>query len=229
MTALDDLQARLGHRFNDQALLVQALTRPDWVAENGGKGGHNERLEFLGDAVLGLVVTERLIVELPDLREDALSRERSARVNNGPGSALHALAMHLDLGASIRAGLGATHHDRVAERPRVLCACAEAVLGAVFLDGGWDAVRTAAATWPEDLLRKRSEAELGQKDPKSRAKEWLEKRGGALPTPVFEQDAEGSWHATVVVEGGSFTGVGAKRTQAEKEAYAAFLRGVEAR
>ncbi|MBF0270810.1 MAG: ribonuclease III [Magnetococcales bacterium] len=141
---------RFDHTFADLSLLRLALTHRS-VAQDEPEGsrvagddeelpGHNERLEFLGDAVLDLAVSELLYHRFPDSPEGELSHWRASLVNTG---ALGAMGQELGLGARLRLGRGeALSGGR--EKPSILGNCIEAILGAVFLDGGWPAVERVA-------------------------------------------------------------------------------------
>jgi ribonuclease-3 len=127
------LEAALGHRFSDRELLVRALTHRSWCAEHEGDES-NERLEFLGDAVLGLVVTDHLY-RTYDWPEGELAKTRSGVVSS---DALADVAAGLDLGAELRLGKG-EQASGGREKRSILADAMEAVIGAVYLDGGDDA------------------------------------------------------------------------------------------
>lgn len=127
------LEAALGHRFSRRELLVQALTHRSWCAEHPGDES-NERLEFLGDAVLGLVVTDHLYRTF-DWPEGELAKTRSGVVSS---EALADVAAGLDLGAELRLGKG-EQSSGGREKRSILADAMEAVIGAVYLDQGADA------------------------------------------------------------------------------------------
>jgi ribonuclease-3 len=130
-------QARLGHTFNDPLLLQKALTHSSYFYENRAlSAGHYERLEFLGDAVLGLVTSEALMKAYPQVEEGTLSKWRASLVNE---TTLTEVAVSLDLAQFVFLGKSESR-DRL--RPRLLSSALEAVLGAVYLDGGLEKVRT---------------------------------------------------------------------------------------
>jgi ribonuclease-3 len=130
------LHDRLGYRFTDDALLTLALTHRSWCAENPGTDS-NERLEFLGDAVLGLAVTEFLYHRHPDRPEGELAPMRAAVVNR---TSLARAARSIDLGRALRLGRGEEHAGG-RDKPSILADAIEAVFGAVYLDGGYDPAR----------------------------------------------------------------------------------------
>lgn len=125
--ALTDLQTRLGYAFKQTALLQQALTHRSFSAD------HYERLEFLGDSVLNLAVSHMLYVQLGEMPEGDLSRVRANLVKQ---DTLHQLAKTLDLSALMRLGEGEMRSGGQA-RPSILADMVEAILGAVYLDGGY--------------------------------------------------------------------------------------------
>ena len=137
MAELSELQKRLAYNFHDEGLLRLALTHPSVAHESGAPAEHNQRLEFLGDAVLQLVLTRELYEKFPAFDEGPLTKARAKLVNRRT-LAEHARA--LDLGAHLILGHGEeTHGGR--ERPSTLADAFEALLGAIFLDGGFDAAR----------------------------------------------------------------------------------------
>jgi ribonuclease-3 len=169
----DWAKSHLGYEFSDQQLLQQALTH------RSASALHNERLEFLGDAVLGAVVAKAVFDLKPDDNEGALSRFRSQLVRR---STLAVLARELGLAERIRLGSG----ERASgshQRESVLANALEAVFGAVFLDGGYEAARELIDRLFADRLQNMpSEAAL--KDAKTRLQEWLQARN--LPPPEYE-------------------------------------------
>ena len=131
------LEARLGYTFRDAGLLQLALTHPSVAHELGTPVQHNQRLEFLGDAVLQLVLTRALYERFPDFGEGPLTKARAKLVNR------RSLAEHgrkLDLGPHLSLSRGEDLHGG-RERPSALADAFEAVMGAVFLDGGYEAAR----------------------------------------------------------------------------------------
>jgi ribonuclease III len=162
--------AALDHAFRQPELLRQALTHRSYGLP------HNERLEFVGDAVLNCVVGLVLFERFPALSEGDLSRVRAALVNQ---DALARVAQKLDLGRQIRLGEGELRSGG-AQRPSILADALEAVFGAVFLDGGFDAARKAIVGCYAELLAEADPAVLG-KDAKTRLQEWLQARRESVP------------------------------------------------
>jgi ribonuclease-3 len=169
-------QDRLGYKFRDENLLRLALTHPSVAHEDNAPTPHNQRLEFLGDAVLQLVLTQQLYEKFPAFDEGPLTKARAKLVNRRT-LAEHARA--LGLGEHLILGHGeATHGGR--ERPSALADAFEALLGAIFLDGGFDAAR-------EFILREFS-PEFGKlnvlptiENPKGELQELMQARSPEAP------------------------------------------------
>jgi ribonuclease-3 len=164
------LAERLGVGLADPALLAQALTHRSFGSLN------NERLEYLGDAVLSFVVAEMLFARFPAAAEGELSRFRASLVS---GDSLAAIAGGIGLGEQLRLGEGELKSGGQ-RRATILADALEALFGAVYLDQGLDAARRVA----ERLFREPVEAlpsAADLKDPKTRLQEWLQGRGHALP------------------------------------------------
>lgn len=138
---LAELEGHLGHSFADRRLLLSALTHRSYTNEGGrGDQPHNERLEFLGDSVLGLLVTELLMRHCPDSSEGYLSLLRSQVVSE---ASLAERAREIDLGAALRLGRGEEAHGG-RDKPSLLADAYEAMLGALFLDSGFAVCQVAA-------------------------------------------------------------------------------------
>jgi ribonuclease-3 len=137
LAGIGALAPRLGHGFSDPELLVTAVTHPSWRNENAPGGEDNQRLEFLGDAVLGLTITQELVQRLPDRKEGELTVLKSQLVRE---SSLAVIAERLGVGLALKLGRG---EDQTGgrHRPSVLADAMEALIGAVFLDAGYDAAR----------------------------------------------------------------------------------------
>lgn len=179
MTA-SELLARLGIE-GDLAHLDEALTHASWSNENRARAANgalesNQRLEFLGDAVLGLVVGELLMERFPDAREGDLSLLRSQLVN---GEALASFARAIDLGAALRMGRGAEASGE-RDRENVLADAVEAIVAAVYLDRGLDAARGVAKRVVEDKLEELVSKGL-PRDAKSALQETVQAEGGSSP------------------------------------------------
>jgi ribonuclease-3 len=171
---LRSFQGRLGYEFRDAALLHLALTHRSYAHENQLEE-QNERLEFLGDSVLGLVAGEALYERHPDLPEGQLSRRRSFLVSE---PTLARMASTIRLGRVMRLGVG---EDRSGgrDKPSLLADSLEAVFGAVFLDGGLKAARSVIR--PLLFAQMDSTQPWDQRDHKTRLQEQLQSQGGGLP------------------------------------------------
>lgn len=137
MPHLAELQQRLGYHFRDESLLRLALTHPSVAHEAGTATTHNQRLEFLGDSVLGLILSQRLYDQFPAADEGSLTKSRAKLVNT---ASLARQARRLDLGLFLIMSRG-EENTGGRERTSTLADAFEAVLGAMFLDGGWAAAR----------------------------------------------------------------------------------------
>lgn len=174
---------RLGHSFGDETLLRTALTHRSFSATN------NERLEFLGDGILDFVVAAMLFGRFPTLPEGDLSRLRANLVRQ---ETLHRLALVLDLGEALRLGEGELRSGG-AQRPSILADALEALLGAVYLDAGFDAARLVIERMFAPLIEQLQPGQL-QKDAKTRLQEWLQARKKTLPTYTL-LETSGAAHA----------------------------------
>lgn len=170
------LEQALGYAFDDPDLLVTALTHSSWANERGDASHHNERLEFLGDAVLELCVTEELFSRFPEAPEGELTLLRSQLVNE---SSLAAMARRLRLEIHVLLGKGEEIQGG-RSRPALLSDVFEAVIGALFLDGGYKAARRFVGKTFQDAWPARSMAPKS-KDFKSRLQEYTQKHYKARP------------------------------------------------
>jgi len=222
-----ELEARLGHSFRNAALCETALTHTSWVNEAGQpERSDNERLEFLGDAVLDLVVSDLLMRRFPDRREGDLSRARAALVSE-PGLAQVAVA--LELGRFILLGKG---EERTGGRgrPSILANALEALMGAIYVDAGFDAAAAVASRLFESRIEEVDQH--ARLDYKSR----LQERAQALwqTAPVYEVVAEeGPDHDKRFEVALSLAGrpygraIGRSKKEAEQGAAAAALDAIE--
>ena len=169
----EPLRPRLDYTFRRPELLRQALTHRSFGTP------HNERMEFVGDAVLNCVVGTVLYERFPQLPEGDLSRVRAGLVN---GDTLARVARQLGLGPEIRLGEGEMKNGG-AERSSILADALEALFGAVYLDGGFDAARNVIVTCYSSVLRDVDPGALG-KDPKTSLQEWLQARRWPVPEYV---------------------------------------------
>jgi ribonuclease III len=167
---LDTLQRRLGHRFSSPALLQRALTHRSWGAE------HNERLEFLGDAVLSLAVSELLYERFRGSDEGDLTRVRAHLVRE---DSLHRAALALGLPELMRLSDGEARGGG-AQRASILADAVEALIGAVFQDGGYEQARGMVQNLFGDIIQA-TEVDSWSKDAKTELQEWLQARRIAVP------------------------------------------------
>src|SRR5215471_18314875 len=188
MSSLAELQQRLGFQFRDEALLRLALTHPSVAHEANAPMQHNQRLEFLGDSVLGLVLSRELYEKFPDADEGLLTKSRAKLVN---AASLATHSRTIGLGAHLILSRG-EENTGGRDRASSLADAFEALIGAIFLDGGFDAAR-------EFILREFATdfAELtlpaGIENPKGELQEWLQAKSPVAP--VYQLiSAEGPDH-----------------------------------
>ncbi len=180
--SMERIEAAIGHTFVDRGLLVRALTHRSGGADN------YERLEFLGDAVLGYVMARRLFENHPHASEQELSLMRASLVRN---ETLSEVARDIDIGRNLRLGTG-ERASALHNRPSVLADALEALLGAVAMDGGVEAAAMVVDRLFHDRLRDFDSAVL--KDAKSLLQELAQSRRMALPRYVVMR-VEGADHA----------------------------------
>jgi len=207
--ALLALQQRLQHEFANPQLLVQALTHRSFSAD------HNERLEFLGDSVLNLAVAHLLFERLSELPEGDLSRVRANLVKQ---DTLHGLALGLGLAEALRLGEGEMRSGGQ-RRPSILADALEALLGAVYLDAGYQAAQTLVRRLFEDVEIKAT-MQAAAKDPKTGLLV-----GGALGAHQQTFDVE----CEITELGLSQRGIGGSRRAGEQAAAAAMLENLKTR
>ena len=222
-----ELEGRLGHSFRNAALRETAMTHTSWVNEAGQpERSDNERLEFLGDAVLDLVVSDLLMRRFPDRREGDLSRARAALVSE---TGLAQVALALDLGRFILLGKG---EERTGGRgrPSILANALEALMGAIYMDAGFDVAAAVALRLFESRIEEVDQH--ARLDYKSR----LQERAQALwqTAPVYEVVAEeGPDHDKRFEVALSLAGrpygraIGRSKKEAEQGAAAAALDAIE--
>ena len=209
---------RIGHAFNDQGLLAQALTHRSAGAP------HNERLEFLGDSIVNFLVAETLFQRWPKADEGALTRARAELVRE---AALATISRHLQLGERLTMGPGEMKSGGH-RRDSILADALEAVVAAIYLDSSFETCRTVVLPWFEESL---AALPVGrpEKDAKTRLQEWLQ--GRQRPLPVYDLVSEsGDDHAklflarcTTLDPPLTADGEGTSRRNAEQVAAAALL------
>lgn len=173
-----ELEKRLGHRFNDENLLELALTHRSYHSLN------NERLEFLGDALLDLIISEALYQYFPKASEGEMTRARSALVK---GDTLADIARGVDLGEYLLLGSGELKSGGF-RRASILADALEAVFGAIYLDAGLETCRSCViGLYAERITNNLLTVE--EKDPKTRLQEWLQARKLKLPVYTVVHEA----------------------------------------
>lgn len=221
---LTALQQRMDHRFNNVRLLERALTHRSFSSD------HNERLEFLGDSVLNLAVSSLLFEKLSELPEGDLSRVRANLVKQ---DTLFQMAIQLGLASVLRLGDGEKRSGGH-KRPSILADALEAVIGAVYLDAGFDAAAAMVRRLYADIELNAQMGAMG-KDPKTELQEWLQARKMKLPVyrvvatlgEAHKQtfDVECAVTEFALIE----RGIGASRRAGEQAAAAAMLQQLASR
>lgn len=214
------LMKKLGYQFQQVALLEQALTH------RSCKGEHNERLEFLGDAILSMVIAEALYIHFPKAREGDLTRMRSSLVK---GVTLAEIAKELELAEYLRLGPGEMKSGGL-RRESIQADAVEAILGAIFLDTGIEACKERILSWYGSRL---TVIQPGvQKDSKTQLQEYLQ--GRRLPLPLYEViDTQGDDHDQIftvrcTVQGRApVTASGNSRRKAEQDSARILLEQVK--
>lgn len=211
-----------GHRFADPGLLRQALTH------RSAGVPHNERLEFLGDSIVNLLIAELLFQRWPKADEGALTRARAELVRE---ASLALIARQLELGARLTMGPGEMKSGGH-RRDSILADALEAVVAAIYLDSGFDSCRATVVPWFEELLAALPVGKPG-KDAKTRLQEWLQAR--QRPLPVYELVLEsGDDHAkvfrvscTIIDPTLHAEGEGSSRRNAEQAAAVALIEKLD--
>lgn len=233
MMTLKALQKNLGYLFQDTALLLSALThrsKNQRSASNQEKSTlphhlkNNERLEFLGDSVLSLIITSEIFYRYPTVREGELSRLRAALVK---GETIAKIAFELGIGDSLQLGVGELKSGGY-RRESILAGAFEAVIGAIFCDSDFLTVKQCVLQWYGDLIDHIDDL-TDVKDAKTMLQEWMQARQKPLPT--YEFMVTGDAHAqqftvTCHVDGFSFEtqGQSTNRRKAEQIAAKVFLK-----
>jgi ribonuclease-3 len=214
------LETTIGYRFRDKALLERALTHIS-ALKGQGRTGSYQRLEFLGDHVLGLAVSEMLFEAFPKAEEGELSRRLADLVRR---ESCADVARSIDLGDSLRLGASEIRSGG-RSRIAILADVCESLIGAVFLDGGYKAAKTLVERYWSDRMRKPARP---LRDPKTMLQEWAQARG--LPTPSYrEVERTGPHHdpvfrvAVILPERDPAEGRGRSKRAAEQAAAAALL------
>jgi len=216
---LKTLQKRITYLFQNSQLLTQALTHRSYLHQGKEEGEDNERLEFLGDSVIEVVVSHLLLARFPHLTEGGLSKVRAEFVKE---STLSSLARRLQLGQVLRLGRG-EEETGGREKDSILAGCLEALMAAVYLDGGYREVfRVIEDLYAPRLAEMKNEIE--DKDFKTRLQEYTQRHFNDTPHYIVT-DEEGPDHAktfeVVISIGGEVYGMGKGRSKKEAEQRAA--------
>lgn len=222
--SLTDLQRRLQHVFADPRLLQRAVTHRSFSAD------HNERLEFLGDSVLNLAVSSLLYERLARLPEGDLSRVRANLVRQ---ETLHQIALRLRLPQVLRLGEGELKSGGL-RRPSILADALEALIGAVYLDAGYERAQALVQRLYEGV-EITPQMQAAAKDPKTALQEWLQ--GRKMKLPLYEVvGTVGAAHrqsfeveCSIAALGLRARGSGTSRRAAEQAAAAAMLQTLKAK
>lgn len=215
------LEDRIGHAFSDKALLAKALTHISAISTQRGRAQSYQRLEFLGDRVLGLVISAMLYAAFPDAEEGELSRRLAGLVRK---ETCADVAEEWHLSAHIRLGDSEAQNGGRA-KPAIMADVCEAVIGAAYVDGGFEPARAVVvAAWTPRMLAPTRPL----RDPKTTLQEWAQGSGRA--TPLYrEVERQGPAHAphfTVAVDLEGFAtelGSGPSKRAAEQQAAEAFM------
>jgi ribonuclease-3 len=229
--ARKDLQAALGYTFQSENLFLQALTHRSYANERGSTVGHNERLEFLGDAVLGISASHLLVERFPRESEGTLSRMRASLVS---AQSLAGVARSIGLGAALRLGRG-EELTGGRDKPSLLADALEAILGAIYLDSGGLAaalgvVRSLLGA-ALDLLEQCPDHTF---DPKTRLQELVQAERKTTPAysvvATHGPEHEKTFESAISIDGEVLaTGVGRNKKDAEQQAALAALRVLQDR
>jgi ribonuclease III len=208
-----ELCHKLGYQFKQPKFLKLALTH------RSSDDANNERLEFLGDSIVNCVIAEALYLQFPNLQEGYLSRFRATNINR---YTLGDLAKQFDLGRYLYLGLGELKSGG-SNRPSILSCAMEAIIGAIYLDSHFEAVKSCILRWYQPWLQSLTKAS-SHKDPKTQLQEYLQSLQMALPVYIVES-ISGESHQQVFIVSctvSGFTekvvGSGSSRRRAEQEA-----------
>ena len=218
------LEERIGYKFADKALLERAVTHISALAGGATRAASYQRLEFLGDHVLGLVISDMLYRAFPKANEGELSRRLADLVRK---ETCAEVARAMDLGPALKLGNSESHAGGRL-RATILADACEALVGAVFIDGGYQAADALIARfWKERMLKPLRPL----RDPKTMLQEWAQARG--LPTPAYRELARTGPHhdpefrvAVVLPDRPPAAGMGSSKRAAEQAAAAAMLTRV---
>lgn len=212
---IKELQEKLGYTFNDEAILVRALSHSSYVNENHSAGDSNERLEFLGDSVLGLITAENFFKNYKKLPEGELTKLRAATVCE---KSLAGFARQLELGKYLLLGKGEILTGG-RERPSIQADAFEAIIAAIYLDGGMESARNFVLKYIEEAIRQQQSI----RDYKTMLQEVVQRNPGEIieyvltgeTGPDHDKRFEVEVHLNSNVIG---RGIGKSKKKAEQEA-----------
>lgn len=212
---IKELQEKLGYTFNDEAILIRALSHSSYVNENHSAGDSNERLEFLGDSVLGLITAENFFKNYKKLPEGELTKLRAATVCE---KSLAGFARQLELGKYLLLGKGEILTGG-RERPSIQADAFEAIIAAIYLDGGMEAARNFVLKYIEEAIRQQQSI----RDYKTMLQEVVQRNPGEIieyvltgeTGPDHDKRFEIEVHLNSNVIG---RGIGKSKKKAEQEA-----------
>jgi ribonuclease-3 len=221
---ISDLEEQIGHHFSNQSLLTRALTHTSVVKAVPGRHDNYQRLEYLGDRVLGLMVAHALYTRFPEAKEGELSRRLAELVRKETCAEVAeawGVAPHIIFGNGV---------PRTANRANrsILGDVCESIIGAVFLDGGYDAARLVVERGFDKQI---SGPAAARRDPKTALQEWIQSKGGQPPiyTLVERTGPEHAPHFRIEVAGAGLDpieGTGASKRSAEQNAAENALRAL---
>jgi len=219
MINIKTLQKKLGHIFHDEALLTHALTHRSKQRTTI----NNERLEFLGDSILSLIISTELFHRYPQWQEGELSRLRAALVK---GETIAKIASELDIGEYLQLGVGELKSGGH-QRESILAGAFEAVIGAIYCDADFQIAQQCVLRWYGNTIEKIDDL-TDVKDAKTTLQEWMQAR--QMPLPIYECTVKGDAHAqtftvTCCVDGlpHKTKGVSTSRRKAEQIAAKAYI------
>ncbi|EIF44557.1 ribonuclease III [gamma proteobacterium BDW918] len=213
MASLDEVCQKIGYHFKDSELLTMAMTHRSFSAVN------NERVEFLGDSLLNMIIAEALYLRFPDVDEGDLSRIRSLLVS---GKTLATVAVEFELGRFLRLGAGEKNSGGQ-RRASTLADAVEALIGAIYLESGFEVCRERVLAWFAPRLASLN-PEVSHKDPKTRLQEFLQGRKQPLPDYQLVETAGADHQQTFIVScsisllKSSVSASGSSRRKAEQAA-----------
>jgi ribonuclease-3 len=224
---LKGLQKKIAYRFRNIQLFTQALTHRSYLYQSNAEGEDNERLEFLGDSVIELAVSHLLLSHFPHRAEGGLSKARALLVKE---ATLASLARRVRLGKALRLGRG-EEETGGREKDSILAGCLEALMAAVYLDGGYDEVFRVVEGLYTPLLEE-MKGELKDQDFKTRLQEYIQKHLDTTPHYTVT-DEEGPAHAktfgvVITIDGKAYgRGRGKSKKEAEQRAAEEALRSLQ--